>query len=800
MRIKINQTDGTLPLITEIPSFGIGQLEGYNGVGKSLTLSVLQLCSGVRPSMEVPAWTGFCNGMGHVTVTATELQELDELRWVLDGSNLLEASQAGDAAISPSLAWFVDIQLDGSTVGSMDEVRRVFAVERINGDVGLTEQLAVGADGARRELELAGTRILGSKKLQAVEEQIGQLQDLISEISVSRIADRAQSVAEVQEERRSAEGLLVSLSERQAKLGEADEKRRRLEQIALTGVELDSELAETKKSLSELTRSRGAVAKKLSSAEKAANLSEDLRKELKTATKSYKRANTSLRNSTRKLAEAMQVADVDEETNIQARTDQVVGELNVLRGRRMELDAGPAVIELIDDMAPRINQAAASQIADQVLLSMPSRSPGEWTVDQVADAISQRREELGGLPASEDAQVIDAEIASKSTQLEALSVVADQRKKRNRAIELVNDAQNRSAELTERLDQAGTAALSELRAERRLLDEQLTQLGSHAAVLQWRRDSLGAPEEKDALTRQLASLLGELGFDETRIAAEHAAANLDLAEHREKVVDLRKLERTAVADHERDLGDINRILGRLAELPWLSVDGVPLPKAADDLAEQLDRLGSLQGLVDAVDQRLTGFRQAFPGLAASLEAASDELRGRDPKAAVRVPEVFASLEDDAAGWFADDAFREALLGSDASDVRVNLRARQVSWSVSGSRQTKPVEALSSGERAFAFTQARLAVLEQRAGDVANRLIALDEFGAFVSSNRLRQLSEYLRRWQSEHGHDQILVVLPANQDYETLAQASDGEIATRFERMAERLRTQEWFVEEFQAA
>jgi hypothetical protein len=161
--------------------------------------------------------------------------------------------------------------------------------------------------------------------------------------------------------------------------------------------------------------------------------------------------------------------------------------------------------------------------------------------------------------------------------------------------------------------------------------------------------------------------------------------------------------------------------------------------------------------------------------------------------------VTAWLGAVAASWFDDEGVREALLGPDAVDVSVDLGNRQVSWNANDERRTKPIEGLSSGQRAFAFTQARLALLQQQAGTSANRLIALDEFGAFVSTNRIRDLAGYLQRWRDAHPSDQILVILPANQDYAALARASEGEQAKRFARMARQLNKREWFVEEFVA-
>jgi len=59
----------------------------------------------------------------------------------------------------------------------------------------------------------------------------------------------------------------------------------------------------------------------------------------------------------------------------------------------------------------------------------------------------------------------------------------------------------------------------------------------------------------------------------------------------------------------------------------------------------------------------------------------------------------------------------------------------------GLKSQRSMEAFSSGERAFAFTQARIADLEP--SSKPNRLLILDEFGAYVSADRLPDLASFL---------------------------------------------------------
>ncbi|HEX8121864.1 MAG TPA: hypothetical protein VF549_11425 [Solirubrobacteraceae bacterium] len=804
MRIELSQTDGTLPFITELPGFGIGQLEGYNGVGKSLTVSVLELCAGVRPRMEARAWRGLCEGMGRLSVTASELRETTTLQWVLDGALLWDRSKDADVAAPPELDWFAEVRVDDRPAQSLDEIRQLFAVERVNGDVGLTEELAGRADAAVRELDTFATRLLSSDRLETAESHIGDLRRLLDELSVERITERAETTARLRSDREAAEQVLREAIDHRARVADALRLRARLEEIAVRGAELDAQISELDERITPMTAERRDVAHQLNEAEKAAAQTEELRAELASATRSYKSANTRLRNVTRDLATASQRAGIGDEDDPSRRRSELEHHLADLRRQRLDVDASPAVIDLIDRLNPSLTHAVARGLSEQPLLSAPARAPSAWTVAEVAEALGRRRDELSDVPSPRDAQRIDDEIAQVTSQLAALRDVERLREQRVKTAERLNDAEQRSHKLTEQLDRTTSERLDELRDARRRLDDQLSQLGGHRTVLVYRRDALGAPQERDALSGQLASLLDQLGVDDKQLEGTYAAALQAAEQERDAFIHLRDLERAAAGEHERDLAQLQRVIDALRDdsrHAWIAAGPPPLPDNEQSLTAQLEAVERLQSAARRADDRLTAFRQLFPGMRASLEAVADELRGRIPKAAVRVREVFDWLERDAAGWFADDDFRAALLGEHATGVAVDLRTRQVSWTTDADeRHTKPIEALSSGERAFAFTQARLALLQQRAGTVANRLIALDEFGAFVSANRIRQLSEYLHRWRETHEGDQILVILPANQDYETLARATDGPQADRYSRMAESLRQREWFVEEFDAA
>ncbi len=103
--------------------------------------------------------------------------------------------------------------------------------------------------------------------------------------------------------------------------------------------------------------------------------------------------------------------------------------------------------------------------------------------------------------------------------------------------------------------------------------------------------------------------------------------------------------------------------------------------------------------------------------------------------------------------------REALFGG-GHDVSLDIDSLSVSWKSHGEQFDRPLAAFSSGEQTFAFTRARLAQLEANSGNIPNRIIAIDEFGAYLDIQRFSALVRYLHERRERVPTDQVLVILP----------------------------------------
>ena len=143
MQIRIDARPiGPLRVLPELPDTPLAIIEGLNGIGKTLTIRLLQLCTGDRSPYPVdsPAWSSLCAGLGEFSVKVAGLRGGHGIEWFADTREWIRSSDDGVAPVP-----FRRILVDGK-VASVDDVRRILAVYRIGGEQGIVETLARQAD------------------------------------------------------------------------------------------------------------------------------------------------------------------------------------------------------------------------------------------------------------------------------------------------------------------------------------------------------------------------------------------------------------------------------------------------------------------------------------------------------------------------------------------------------------------------------------------------------------------------------------------------------------------------------
>jgi hypothetical protein len=234
-------------------------------------------------------------------------------------------------------------------------------------------------------------------------------------------------------------------------------------------------------------------------------------------------------------------------------------------------------------------------------------------------------------------------------------------------------------------------------------------------------------------------------------------------------------------------------------LTWLrhSLSAADLSKT-ETPQQLLATLDTARAVAVKAGDRLGDFRSQLNAVESALAGVARHLRGRDPETALYLPELQAWLGKRFSAWFNNPRVRQELLPMADRDVHVDVLGRQVVWQERGSTRSRPLEAFSSGHQAFAYTRARLAALDEDSTKPQNRLIALDEFGAFIAHDLLSGLLEYLRERAKERPDDQVVVILPLSRNYTELANTALPNEAQVLRQMAAQIADRSYAVRQLE--
>jgi hypothetical protein len=153
------------------------------------------------------------------------------------------------------------------------------------------------------------------------------------------------------------------------------------------------------------------------------------------------------------------------------------------------------------------------------------------------------------------------------------------------------------------------------------------------------------------------------------------------------------------------------------------------------------------------------------------------------------------IEADALAELSAEPIADALFDS-GTVRRVNLDEESITWTTpSGETRTRPLAAFSSGEQALGFMRARLQQIADQ--PTTDRLVFLDEFGAFISADRRRPLAELLTSDELRALAEQVVVVLPLQSDYAMELDQTTGDLHEIYTQRARAVAEHGYFAEEF---
>ncbi len=327
-------------------------------------------------------------------------------------------------------------------------------------------------------------------------------------------------------------------------------------------------------------------------------------------------------------------------------------------------------------------------------------------------------------------------------------------------------AEERIAQATAAVMASSGTSVADITAEREGLTAQLRSLSVRRSEAVRKRQELGGGLPEALLAEHLATSLTTLGLNVRALPAEAATMAVRLQEETRNLASAEIGEAAAKAHQRAEVDGASAAWTNLREdgrFAWLreTVGGYLDPEPRN-FAVAPQSATNLQALVNRARERADAVRRVTRDLPGVLTALENELAGRaqDKRPpSTLLDAVRAWFGAEVSEWFRQRQVQSTLFGEASTDLRVDLAEMTVKWRIDGEPFSRPITAFSSGEQAFAYTRAQLALLDS-ATSAPNQLIALDEFGAFMSRDWLGRLETYLRSRLSDYPAESTLLVLP----------------------------------------
>lgn len=793
MRIQIQaEPTGPLRVIREFPDARLARLEGLNGIGKTLAVRLLEVCTGTLPyDPHSAAWASLRHGLGRVTIEATGLHGADRVVWVADTKDW----ESGDGP-APRTEWFKSITVDGQPA-TLDTIRQLVAVYRLPGDESIVDTFAGVADSCAATVGRWASRHVGfdQSPLAVLEHASGTALERLPDWSPATWRELRAEVEGATDAVTKQSELAGRLRSRSAMFEQALDLAQRLAEIRQRTPGLKEELDEIDDQISAARNEQEAAQRDVADLAAEVGRTEPLKKELRNARRTLARNRRNLEEASNRAAREAARLDLEPDPDaVSEHMSELVERHVALTEQLARVDAGPAMKELLSGLETDLADAESRGLGDEIVVE-DFGTGLELDVSRTRAGVLARQTHLDLEPPPPEANEVSEDLARTIDELADTRELRETLSQVSRYGRLVNDNEERVIEAL-RAGAGGDAAEALERASnrRRASDQALLELAARRAAVAQKLGGSGDGASEEAIARRLTSIIEHLGIqadqlEQESVAAEEAVTHADreVVVAQERAADLRERLSRAETDVRRAV----ELVDTADDLAWVRTSLGPsshLPHAASaDVRQLLPTLERARAIVQRVDQRLEKHRNQLAAVERALREIARHVRGQTIETSEYVNELQAWFASTFSDWFNDPRVREELLANSTGDINVDLGTRQVTWDEGPVSRSRPLEAFSSGEQAFAYTRARLALLDDDAAAPANRLIVLDEFGAFIALDRLEVLFDFLRRWAAEHERDQVLVILPLSRDYADMARSAIGPRAELLASLAEQV-------------
>jgi DNA repair exonuclease SbcCD ATPase subunit len=778
-----------LRVIEEIPDIRPCKIEGYNGIGKTSAIRLLQLCTGEQPFQgNLAAWRSFREQLIRATVTVTGLRDGRKIEWKLDPSNW-PADEV--VPLDGKIGRIIVDEQEYQSAG-MSRVKSLLKIYRLN----TTE---TPANILSRQAIAAGSAVEGWYHTQGTDHIAAldnRLAAVIRQIAASSLDAARLSLFAAKEAEETAESSTThseDVRKRFQALSRAVELASRLDTVRGSSPQMREKIRELEERLKQIDDTREELSNEIEAAQVQRHIGQQAKEELEKARSLVDRYSASVRRTDAQIGQSAAVAGLTDPSQgrVADAVNQASEELNALINAEPMISQGPQLLTLINDLTRRLDDAISLDLADTALVEEGTSNP-VLTVRQLRDALVLQANSLIERGRGTDAEQLGRQIAAVRRRLDALSTLEELLKSLERAEARLKNAEEKFADLTAELTQNPEDQLSELVQRRNELDKEGRVLQSRIDRIRTELDLLEDGSTEDALAAELNQICSELEVDPSRLrsALERQRVQLETVERESAVAQARQA--SAKRDLDSRISTVKETSGLLAEAEKFSWLRQAFPQVQElpglDISNQLLELEKLEKILAAEKEAIASTASDTLAIGVALQYLGEQLRNPESHRERRTEKwtlaVRQWLANQAMRWFDDEIMRQALFDN-GDDIQIDPVSLVVSWVADGRPFTRPLEMFSSGQQAFAFTRARAAQLERDVDQAENRLIALDEFGAFLDAERFSSLSEYLVQRQTRMPDDHIVVILPCSVRAQAVAARGTGQ-SKRDRELAER--------------
>jgi hypothetical protein len=780
VEIEFAWESDALRVIRRIPDITPCLIEGPNGIGKTNAVRLLALLSGENLIADVAEWSDF---------RRAAIESAISVRLRLANDQLLEADFTAerwpDRWIASAIDTVAHVKLNGNPVDT-SRARELLWVGRLAGD----EDLATAALSRVTEVGhvLAPASQLLADRREELRRLVAPLSELFAAGDPGRIPEHEAAVASAGQAASQASIRASAAAEKLALLSRAEAAAVALQDTTSGKDAWMRDRDDYVTRLDGLNDARANLLDRLSKLQSDLESTADAARNVERTQRQQQWREGRLKTTERerrRLRARLDLPAPPAEIDLAATFAEAEGRRADVESDLDELDMEGRLGALAGELSQTLSLGAHQGLEEAVVADLDGTAV---RVGALASATGRRADELANKPDSDT--VIElrlrAEAATRRlSQLARLQEMERETAEREAQIaELVAELASNEDELSRAQELA--ELYTDVNQQLGAVDQQIVDVTQELASLLSTGGRYSAISDADArrdLEEAVEELVGALSAvptpDEIRAVIQTTHDDAESAE--------REVEATAhglaiaEADLRQAIAESRRVLQHVREEDNFAWSRDIQPAWSDD---EKQNLALLSDFARGVERAISEFERAdklvstLAGTAARLGLG--ELRSQiDPPPFVRV--LVGHAEAELREQLNHDSIRRALFGG-REVVGVDLVEQTIT---ADGEQARHFRSFSTGQRAFAYTQALVADTEPRS--VPNRLLVLDEFGAFVASDLRDDLFDFLLSKAVSELATQVLLILPQQVDYRGDVEMTSGSLKVDYEGWVKQL-------------